>query len=66
MTEYPLFSIIIAAYNVQDYLHEAVDSLIKQNFNFNKIEIILVDDGSTDNTSVICDSYQKNILRMYS
>ena len=42
------FSIIIPAYNVEDYLLDCVDSVIKQSFR--DYEIILVDDGSTDST----------------
>ena len=53
------FSIIIPCYNVEEYLEEAVESVINQeNFNFEKdVEIILVDDGSTDGTAEICKNY---------
>lgn len=52
------FSIIIPAYNVADYLSTCLDSVLSQDFS--DYEIILVDDGSTDSTSQICDEYQKN------
>ena len=52
------FSIIIPVYNVEKYLNECVDSVLNQkNVDY---EIILVDDGSTDNSGQICDEYVKN------
>lgn len=51
----PLISIIVPVYNVEQYLERCVDSLIGQTFH--NIEIILVDDGSPDNSGVICDDY---------
>lgn len=55
-TEYPFeFSVIMAVYNVEQYLREAVESLKRQNFGFSKIQVILVDDGSTDSSGSICD-----------
>ena len=50
-----LFSIVIPVYNVAPYLHECVDSVLAQEFT--DYEIILVDDGSTDNSPSICDEY---------
>ena len=59
-TEYPYeFSIIMAVYNVEPYLKEAVDSVLKQTFDFKKVQIILVDDGSPDKSGEICDAYAK-------
>lgn len=51
------FSIIIPAYNVEDYLLDCVDSVIKQSFR--DYEIILVNDGSTDSTLEICQELSK-------
>jgi glycosyltransferase involved in cell wall biosynthesis len=54
-----LFSIIIPVYNVEKYLDECVISIINQIGCATKdYEIILVDDGSTDNSGQICDVYQ--------
>ncbi|SEK45596.1 Glycosyltransferase involved in cell wall bisynthesis [Pseudobutyrivibrio ruminis] len=53
-----LVSIIVPVYNVEQYLEQCVESLINQSYK--KIEIILVDDGSTDMSSKICDSYAEN------
>jgi glycosyltransferase involved in cell wall biosynthesis len=49
------FSIVIPVYNVQDYLNECIESVLEQNYN--NYEMILIDDGSTDNSGRICDSF---------
>ena len=51
----PKISIIVPIYNSEKYLYRCIDSLLKQTFR--DYEIILVNDGSTDNTSVIIDDY---------
>lgn len=50
-----LISVIVAAYNIEKYLPRCLDSLVLQTYR--ALEIIVVDDGSTDATSGICDSY---------
>ena len=56
--EYPfLFSFVMAVYNVKSYLNEAVDSIMQQDIGFETIQIILVDDGSTDNSLHILEKY---------
>lgn len=50
-----LISIVVPIYNVEKYLNKCVDSLINQTYK--NIEIILVDDGSTDSCPQICDEY---------
>ena len=50
-----LISVVIAIYNVESFLHRCLDSIIKQTYK--NIEMILVDDGSTDNSGKICDEY---------
>lgn len=51
-------SIIVPVYNVEKYLEECIESILNQKTQFS-YEIILIDDGSTDLSSHICDKYQK-------
>lgn len=50
-------SVIIPVYNVQEYLKECLESVINQTYK--KIEIIIINDGSTDDSALICKSYQQ-------
>lgn len=52
-----LLSIIVPVYNVQQFLSECIDSLLKQDIAESNYEIILVDDGSSDESGRICDDY---------
>lgn len=53
-------SIVMAVYNVEKYLEEALESVICQDIGFEKnVQIILVDDGTPDRSGEICDAYQK-------
>ena len=52
------YSILVPVYNVEKYLEQCVDSLLSQTFD-GEYEIILVDDGSTDKSGVICDAYSE-------
>lgn len=51
----PLVSVIIPVYNVRPYLIEALDSTLSQTYK--NLEIIIIDDGSTDGSRAICDAY---------
>lgn len=55
-------SVIIPVYNVHNYLKFCINSVINQSYS--NLEIILVDDGSTDGSSVICDNYAKEDKRV--
>lgn len=57
-----LVSIVVPIYQVQEYLKRCVDSILKQTYK--KIEIILVDDGSTDACPQICDDYKEKDERV--
>lgn len=52
---YPLVSIIVPVYNVEKYLRECIDSIVGQSFT--DWELLLIDDGSPDNSGAICDEY---------
>ena len=58
-----MISIIIPVYNVQDYLHYAMESLIRQTYK--NFEVILVNDGSTDNSGELCNWYAENHENVY-
>ena len=51
----PLISVIVPVYQVEQYLERCVDSILNQSYH--NLEIVLVDDGSTDKGKVICDRY---------
>ena len=51
------YSFLVAVFNVEDYLVKCVNSLLDQDYSSMDYEIILVDDGSTDRSSSICDEY---------
>lgn len=51
----PLVTVIVPVYNVEDYLRQCLDSIINQTYTY--LEILLIDDGSTDGSGAICDEY---------
>ena len=62
MNNSPKVSIIIPVYNVQDQLHRCIDSVVNQTYR--NLEIILVDDGSSDESGIICDRYSEKDARV--
>ena len=53
-----LVSIVVPIYNSEKYLKRCLDSLVNQTYH--NIEILLIDDGSTDSSAQICNAYEKN------
>lgn len=58
----PLISVIVPVYNVEKYLNKCIDSIISQTYE--NLEILIVNDGSTDNSGKICEEYAKNDKRI--
>ena len=59
--ENQLISIIVPVYNVEEYLKQCLDSILEQTFS--NYEVILVNDGSTDSSGLICQEYAKKDAR---
>ena len=57
-----LISVIVPVYNVEKYLKKCLDSLIHQTWK--ELEIILIDDGSTDSSGMICDAYAEKAIQL--
>ena len=55
-------SVVVPVYNVELYIKKCIDSIIRQTYS--DIDIILVDDGSTDNSGIICDKYAETDRRI--
>lgn len=55
--EIPRFSVIVPVYNAQEYLSKCVNSVLNQTYS--DFELLLVDDGSKDNSPVICDNFSQ-------
>ena len=62
MRQNPLVSVIIPVYNVQDFLRECLNSVVHQSYS--NLEILLIDDGSTDASGEICDEYARSDARV--
>ena len=58
----PLITVIVPVYNVEKYLKKCLDSIVSQTYN--NLQIILVNDGSTDNSAAVCARYLKKDSRI--
>ena len=61
-TELPLITVAVTVYNIKDYLKRSIESVCNQTYH--NLEILLVDDGSTDESGKICDDYAKKDERI--
>lgn len=61
-TNYPLISVIVPVYKAEQYLHRCIDSILTQTFT--DFELLLINDGSPDNSGIICDEYAKKDSRI--
>lgn len=59
----PTISVIMPAYNAEKYINEAIDSILAQTFT--DFEFIIIDDGSTDSTCAIVESYSDSRIRFF-
>lgn len=57
-----MISVIVPIYNVEEYLPQCIRSISSQTYT--ELEIILVDDGSTDSGGALCDAYARQDARM--
>ncbi len=57
-----LLSVIVPVYNAEKYLERCIDSILCQKYG--NLEIIIIDDGSNDNSGWVCDEYAKKDLRI--
>ena len=57
MSKKPKISVVVAAYNIADFISQCFESIISQTYD--NYEVIVINDGSTDNTLSICQSYAK-------
>lgn len=58
----PLLSVIVPCYNVEIYIDKCISSIVGQTYS--NLEIILINDGSTDNTGILCNSWQERDNRI--
>ena len=59
----PLISIIVPVYNVEKYISNSLDSILKQDFD--NFEIVIINDGSTDNSRTVCKDYTEKFSNVF-
>lgn len=63
MASYPLVSVIIPLFNSEQYISETIESVLAQTYQ--NIEVIVIDDGSTDNSLSVAKAYESEIVHVY-
>src|SRR5262252_4522049 len=61
----PWITVLITTYNYAEFIGEAIDSVLEQNFPLDQVEILVVDDGSTDDTADRIKRYGSRIRYLY-
>ena len=56
-------SVVVPVYNVENYLNECIESILQQTYH--ELEVILVDDGSTDRSGELCEEWKKKDKRIH-
>ena len=54
------FSFVVPVYNCEKYISECIESILKQKYDTDRIQLILINDGSTDNSLEICNNYKRD------
>jgi len=65
MKRVPLVTIVIPTYNYGKYICEAIDSVLTSSFPMEEVEIVVVDDGSTDDTAQVVKRYQNKVTYIF-
>ena len=63
MNKQPAITVFMPVYNAEKYLKEAIDSILNQTFQ--NFELLIIDDGSTDESGKICDQYSEIDSRIH-
>ena len=62
MSERPLISVVLPIYNIASYLPRCMEALLSQTYT--ELELLMVDDGSTDDSAALCDAYERKDARI--
>ena len=62
----PKISVIVAVYNVAEFLNKCLESILKQTMPMEDYEVLIINDGSTDNSTRIINAYVENYFNFYS
>ncbi len=60
LTEFPTISVVVPCFNVEHVIERCIEALLNQDYPQNKLEVIIIDDKSTDDTGKLIEQYQEN------